>query len=141
MIRAAVAVVALGLLGLFGYYFVTDTAEQNTGEKAKDAAVRVADTVRDTGVVGLINARIKSRFGIEDTRFVHAYFDNGRAVIYGLLPAEVSSDDLLEEVRGTPGVNAVDQFLTPLPDFLAGSGPNLPEVPPAPAPPEAPDGP
>ena len=135
MIRAGVGIIGIGLLGLFGYYFLADHTPQTNLEKAKGAAIQVGDTVRDKGVASLVDVRLKSRFGMEATRFLHVYYDAGRIVVYGMAPADMDPAALSAEAASAPGVDEVEVFVTPRPAYVE----SLPTVatPPAPQSPDA----
>lgn len=131
MIRSGIAIVALGLLGLFGYFFIQNEGSGTNKEKAKQAAVQVGDTVRDKSVAGLVSVRLTSKFGIEATRFLHTHFDEGRAVVYGLVPADLTPEAVQAEAASVVGVRQVEVLVAPRPDYVAplgGSGVDAPGV-------------
>lgn len=119
MVRSSIAVVAVGLIGLFGYYFVVDKSDRSTTDKAKDAGLQVADAVRDKGVNLLITTQLTRKFGVEATRFLHAYYDNGVAVVYGMAPAELTADAIAAEVAKVAGVQSVEVSVTERPAHIA----------------------
>ena len=118
MIRTCLVVFVLGLLGLFGYFIVTAPGDQSGAERAKGAALQVGDVVVDQGVAGLVHARLTASLGLETARFLHVHADDGRVLIYGLLPPSVSSEDLAERARSVPGVKRVDVQVLPRPGYL-----------------------
>lgn len=119
MIRSSMAIVAVGLIGLFGYYFVVDKSDRSTTDKAKDAGMQVADAVRDKGVNLLITTQLTSKFGVEATRFIHSYYDNGTAVVYGMVPNGIDTDALQAEIAKVAGVRTVELYITPRPMHIA----------------------
>ena len=129
MMRSGVTVVAVGLVALFGYYFVTDHSGQSGKQKAKNAAMQVGDAVRDKGVATLVSARLTAKFGIDAMRFVHTYYDDGHALVYGLVPAGLKAEALGPEAAKVVGVKQVDVLVQPRPDFVAGSGHSASEAP------------
>lgn len=122
MMRSGVTVVAVGLVGLFGYYFLTDHSGQSNKQKAKNAAVQVGDAVRDKGVATLVSARLTAKFGMDAMRFVHTYYDDGHALVYGLVPASVTADALGEEAAKVVGVKQVDVLVQPRPALIDAPG-------------------
>ena len=118
MMRSGLAIVALGLLALFGYFFMTSSREQSGAERVKQAAVQVGDTVVDQGVAGLVRGRLATTFGLDGARFLHVHFDQGRVLIYGLLPPEVSAEELAAVVREVPKVDEVDVQAMARPAYL-----------------------
>jgi hypothetical protein len=131
MVKSGIAVVAVGLLALFGYFYAANRGEVSRAEKAKQAAADVGDAVRDKGVAGLVDVRLKTKFGLDATRFLHAYYDEGHVVLYGLLPAGVDQQLLVDEAAKVPGVSTVELLIQPRPDYIA---PLKPITAPAPEP-------
>jgi hypothetical protein len=125
MIRTGAAVGLLGVLALFGYFLLSDSSQRTRTEKAKDAAVRVGDTLVDQGVAAAVRARLVSEFK-HDARFLHVYHDDGRTLIYGLLPDALSPADLAAAARAVAGVEEVDVLVQPRPA-------DVPAAPPAPS--------
>jgi osmotically-inducible protein OsmY len=119
MVKSGFAVVAVGLLALFGYFYAVNRGGVSRAEKAKQAAADVGDAVRDKGVEGLVDVRLKTKFGLDATRFLHAYYDEGRVVLYGLLPAGVDQQLLVDEAAKVPGVSTVELLIQPRPDYIA----------------------
>lgn len=122
MIRALLATVALGLLGLFGYFFVTAPSTQGGGERAKHAAEQTKDVVVDQSVAGLVRARLVARFGLDGARFLHVYHRDGKVLIYGLLPPGVSIERLAAEIDEVPGVREVEVLTNPRPSYVGEPG-------------------
>lgn len=121
MIRSAVVLAAVCLLGLFGYFYMNDSSGRTNKQKAKDAVVHVGDTVRDQGVASLVSVRLTSKFGLEATRFLHTYYDDGHVLVYGLLPQTVSADAVRDEAGKVVGVKQVDVVVSPPPAFVNGT--------------------
>jgi hypothetical protein len=117
MIRSLLAFLALGLLALFGYFFVT-TGTGTGSERARQAAVRVGDTVVDESLAGVVRARLAATYGFDGARFLHIHNDNGKILIYGLLPPGARPDDLVAAARSVPGVAAVDVQVLERPAYL-----------------------
>jgi osmotically-inducible protein OsmY len=131
MIRSGIAVVAVGLVGLFGFYFLTDSSERSHADKAKDAALQVGDTVRDKGVAGLVQVRLATQFGLDATRFLHVYYDEGRVVVYGMAPESLDLEKLRTEVSKVSGVSEVEVLVNTRPAYIEplkgfGSGEQAP---------------
>jgi hypothetical protein len=130
MVKTGVAIVVLGLVGLFGYFFLAASPERSSAEKAKEAALNVGDAVRDTGVAGLVDVRLKTKFGLDTTRFLHAHYNDGRVIVYGLVPAAIDQQALMDEAAQVPGVEEVELLVHPRPDYvvpLKGIGGSEPE--------------
>lgn len=119
MVKSGIMVVLLGGLGLFGYFYATSSDQTSKGARAKQAVRDVGDAVRDKGVAEMVELRLKAKFGLDATRFVHAYFDDGRVVVYGLAPAAVDSAMLSAEAAKVPGVKAVETLVQARPDYIA----------------------
>jgi hypothetical protein len=118
MIKSGVAVAALGGLVLLGYFYASNRAPITRTEKVKQAALDVGDAVRDKSVAGLVDVRLKTKFGLDATRFLHAHYDEGRVVIYGLVPADFDPQALQAEASEVPGVDAVEVLVQTRPDFV-----------------------
>ena len=121
MIRSAIAIFLVVLLALFGYFLLTDSSERTRGEKAKDAAARVGDTVMDQSVGGLVSGALLAEFKRE-ARFLHVHYDDGQVVIYGLMPDTLSVEDVAAVARKVPGVEQVEVLVRSRPAHLAGGG-------------------
>lgn len=137
MVKTSLAVVVVGLVGLFGYFYLANSAESTRSEKAKQAAKDVGDAVRDRGVAGLVDVRLTTKYGLDATRFLHAHYDEGRVVVYGLVPAGVDLQELADEAARVPGVTEVELLVHPRPDYIAPLKPIAgakPEAPPDPKP-------
>lgn len=119
MIKSGIAVGVVALAGLFVYFYAANSAEVSRSDKAKQAAIDVVDAARDKGVAGLVDMRLKTKFGLDATRFVHTYFDEGNVVVYGLVPADVDVQVLHDEAAKVPGVTAVELLIQPRPDYIA----------------------
>ncbi len=137
MVKSGVAIAVLGGLVLFGYFYTTSRKELPRTERAKQAAVDVGDAVRDKGVAGLVKARLVTEFGLDATRFLHVYYDEGGVVLYGLVPADVDQQALKDEAAKVPGVSTVALLVQLRPDCIAPLKPVMggsPESEPGPAP-------
>lgn len=119
MVKSGVVLVLVAGLGLFGYFFATNSGEKNKADRAKQAARDVGDAVRDKGVAELVEMRLKTKFGFDATRLVHVFYDDGRAVVYGLAPAAVDPAALTAEAAKVPGVRAVETLVQVRPDHIA----------------------
>ncbi|MFH1745578.1 MAG: hypothetical protein ABIG44_00905 [Planctomycetota bacterium] len=118
MIRMGLAVTALGLLALFGYFFVTASDNQSSTDRAKQAVGQVGDTVRDQGVAGLVRARLASKLGLDEVRFLHVHYDENRVLIYGLLSPDLSDEELAALARDLPGVEEVEIRVMDRPEYM-----------------------
>lgn len=115
MIKSGVVLAAVALAGLFVYFYAAQPAEISSSDKAKQAAREVGDAFRDTGVAGLVDVRLKTKFGIDATRFLHTYYDNGHIILYGLVPGSIDQQTLHDEAAKVPGVIDVQLLLQPRP--------------------------
>ena len=118
MVKSGLALTALGLLAMFGYFFVTAPANQSGTDRAKDAAVRLGDTVKDQGAASVVSARLKAGLGLDGSRFLHVYYDDGAVLIYGLAPADVTAERLTSLAREVPSVTSVEVQILPRPEYL-----------------------
>jgi osmotically-inducible protein OsmY len=123
MMKSGLAAAAIALLLLFGYFYASNRANVSRSEKAKQAASEVGDTMRDTGVASLVDIRLKTKFGLDATRFLHAYYDGGRLLLYGLVPASVDQKLLVAEASQVPGVKTVDVRVEIRPDYITPLAP------------------
>ena len=134
MFKTGFAVAGISLVLLFGYFYVTNNSDAPQSEKAKQAALDVGDAVRDKGVAGLVDVRLKSKFGLDATRFLHVYYDDGRVLLYGLVPESISAEALAAQADEVPGVDSVDVLVQPRPAYVAPlrpiAGSNAPATPP-----------
>jgi hypothetical protein len=137
MVKSGVAIAVVGGLVLFGYFYTTSRKDLPRTERAKQAAVDVGDAVRDKGVASLVQGRLVTKFGLDATRFLHAYYDEEHVVLYGLVPADVDQQALKDEAAKVPGVTTVELLVQLRPESIAplkpiiGSGPE-PEPKPTP---------
>jgi osmotically-inducible protein OsmY len=123
MVKSGIAMVLVGGLVLFGYFYATSRTELSRTEKAKQAAKDVGDAVRDKGIASLVQGRLLTKFGLDATRFLHAYYDEGRVVVYGLVPAELDQQALIDEAAQVPGVSQVQLLVHPRPAYIAALKP------------------
>jgi hypothetical protein len=126
MIKSGIAVAVVALAGLFVYFYAANPADVSRSDKAKQAAIEVGDAVRDEGVAGLVDVRLKAKFGLDATRFLHTYFDEGRLVVYGLAPAGMDLQLLHDEAAKVPGVATVELLIQTRPDYIAPLKPIIP---------------
>ncbi len=118
MVKSGITVlVLLGLAG-FGYFYLTSDGAGSRTDRAKTAARNLGDAVRDKGVAELVEVRLKTKFGIDATRFVHAFFDEGHVVVYGMVPAGIDPGALQSEAAKVPGVSDALVLVQPRPDFI-----------------------
>jgi osmotically-inducible protein OsmY len=136
MLKTGLAVFVLGALALGGYFYLADTSERSRSEKAKQAALDVGDAVRDKGVAGMVDARLKLKFGLDATRFLHAYYDEGRVVLYGLVPEGTDEQALVNEAAQVPGVKTVEPLVETRPEYIAPLKPITKDASPEPQPAE-----
>ncbi len=118
MIRAGVAVVLIGLVGLFGYFYLTDRSGTTKSDKARNAAVQVGDVVVDEGIAELVRVRLTTEFGLERTRYLHVWHDNGKVLVYGLAPETLAAEQIRTEAAKVPGVSSVEVLVQARPAYL-----------------------
>lgn len=123
MILRLATIGVLGLLGLFGYFYFTGDKTKPKTERAQEAAVQVGETVRDRSVAGMVSVQLASTLGTGPSRFLHVFFEDGHALVYGLVPETVASEDVAAIARGVPGVRSVKVLVHPLPADVTGEGP------------------
>ncbi|QOJ15537.1 MAG: hypothetical protein HRU75_13190 [Planctomycetia bacterium] len=121
MFRSAMLVMILLGGGLFAFYFLTDARGKSGGERAADALSRVGDAAMDQGIAGAAKGRLAVCYGIDGVRFLHTWFDEGRLLVYGMAPPQVTPDQIAAEVRVLPGVREVEVQVTPRPGYLSGT--------------------
>ena len=118
MIKTGIAIAVVGLAGLFAYFYASNPSDVSRSDKAKQAAWDVGDAVRDKGVAGLVDVRLKSKFGLDATRFLHSYYDDGRVIVYGLVPPDTDLELLQDEAAKVPGVSGVELLVQTRPDYI-----------------------
>ncbi|MGE0482436.1 MAG: BON domain-containing protein [Phycisphaerae bacterium] len=118
MIRSLFALACLGLLGLFAFFYFNDGSGRAAKERALDAARHVGDTVKDEGIALAVRTRITSVFGFEAGRFLQVYYNDGRVLVYGLVPPEVTAEALAADVRRVPGVQDVEVLVHARPAYV-----------------------
>ena len=118
MVKSGLAIAVVGGLILFGYFYAANRSDIPRTDKAKQAAKDVGDAVRDKGVAELVEVRVAAKFGLDAARFVHAHYDEGHVVVYGLVPADVDLQVLADEVAKVPGVSQVELLVQPRPDYI-----------------------
>ena len=130
MFKTGFAIGGVSLVLLFGYFYATNKSDAPQVEKAKQAALDVGDAVRDKGVAGLVDVRLKSKFGLDATRFLHVYYDEGRVLLYGLVPEGLDVETLASQADQVPGVETVDVIVQPRPAYVgspqSGTGADTP---------------
>lgn len=116
MFRAVLGTTIVAGLGLFGYYFLTDSTGRSATDKAKDAGMNVVSDAKDSGAALLIQGRLMTAFGMDAMRLVHVYYDDGHVIVYGLAPESIDVDAVEKTVREIPGaVSDVEIMLLPRP--------------------------
>ena len=120
--RKVMSILVIGLLGLFGFYYMKNTGDGTAEEKAKSAFGQVVDKVRDTGVASLVKTKLVANHGTEKTRFLHAFYDDGQILVYGLVPESLTGDQIFEIASKVKGVQGTQVIVSPLPDFAAAQG-------------------
>lgn len=116
MFRAIFGTAFIAGLGLFGYYFLTDSSGRSAADKAKDAGMNVVSDAKDSGAALLIQGRLMTAFGMDAMRLVHVYYDNGHVIVYGLAPESIDVDAVERTVREIPGaVSQVEILFLPRP--------------------------
>lgn len=118
MVRSFVVFVFLAAAGLFTYFFVTDRSDRRDSERASDALRKVGDTAMDQGMAGAIKGRLAVAYGLEGSRFLHTWFDNGKVLVYGFAPADVTNEQIVGRVLEMPGVREVEVLVLPRPAYL-----------------------
>lgn len=122
MIRSFVVLGVLVLGGLFAYYYLTDSSGRSGEEKAKSALERVGDTVKDRTAASAVRAKLAADFGVKTAEFLHVYFDDGTAVVYGLVPDSVSAEAIQKSIGSVPGVKTVIVRVLPRPTEIKVDG-------------------
>lgn len=126
MIRSLVGLTVVTGLVLFGFYFVNDKSNGTTSEKARHALSQTGDTVVDQGIAAAVNIKIASTFGVNTARFLHTYNNDGNVVVYGLLDAGITNEQLAQKIRELPGVKSVTVHTCVLPEELKPA-PSIPQ--------------
>lgn len=124
MIRTAITLLALALAGTFAYFYVSDGSGRNSTDKLTDAAVQTGEVARDQAVAALVRARIVADVGLQTSRFLHVWFQDGKALIYGLAPEGVEPSRIASAARQVPGVQDVDVQVMPRPAYLSDEATN-----------------
>jgi hypothetical protein len=122
MIRRSMVALILGgvfaAAALFALFFFRGTPELDSTQRAQEAAREVGQVVVDQGVAGLVKARLVQKFGLEPTGFVHVHHQEGRVLIYGLLPESITQDSILSEALAVPGVKSAEVLTQPRPEHV-----------------------
>jgi hypothetical protein len=119
MIKSGIAVATLALAGLFVYFYTANRADVSRSDKAKQAVIEVGDAVRDKGLAELVDVRLKTKFGLDATRFLHTYYDEGRVVVYGMAPVGIDLQALHDEAAKVPGIVTAEVLVQTRPDYIA----------------------
>lgn len=134
MFKPVLGTIALALIGLFGYYFLTDSSGKSAKERAADAGRHVLDTAKDTAAGGAIKTKLIAALGVDTMRLIHVWYDNGQVVVYGLAPTGVDADRLMSLVRDVPGLKHVEVFVQERPAYVGSAAAPPAETEPAPNP-------
>ncbi len=121
MLKPIMGTVVLALVGLFGYYFLTDSSGKTAGERAQDAGRHVFDTAKDTAAGGAIKTKLVAALGVDATRMLHVWYDNGQVIVYGLAPKGLDPEKLKALVQDVPGLKGVDVLIQERPDFVGAT--------------------
>jgi hypothetical protein len=113
--------VVLALAGLFGYYYLTDSSGRSGQERAKDAGLHVLDTAKDTAAGGAIKTRLTAALGMDASRLLHVWYDDGKVLIYGLAPAGVDEPRIRGLLSDVPGLSSVEILIQPRPDYVTAA--------------------
>lgn len=121
MLKPIMGTVVLALVGLFGYYFLTDSSGKSAGERAQDAGRHVFDTAKDTAAGGAIKTKLVAALGMDATRMLHVWYDNGQVVVYGLAPKGLDAEKIKALVHDVPSLKSVDVLIQERPDFIGSN--------------------
>lgn len=119
MFRAGLATLVLGLGGLFGYYFLTDSSGKSGQERAKDAGMHVLDTAKDTAVGGAIKTSLTAALGMDGASLLHVWYDDGKVIVYGLTPPGIDEERLRGLLKDVPGLTTVEILIQPRPEYVS----------------------
>lgn len=119
MFRSLIVFGVLVLGGLFAYYYFTDSSARSGEQKAKSALERVGDTVADRTAASAVRAKLAADFGMDTARFLHVHFDEGTALVYGLVPPSLQSESIRQKLVGIPGVKTVIVRVLPQPSEIS----------------------
>jgi hypothetical protein len=131
VIKGIAGTVLLGLVGLFGYYYLTDSSGKSGQERAKDAGLHVLDTAKNTAAGGAIQAALTTALGMDATRLLHVWYDDGRVVVYGLAPAGTDEKRIRTLLSEVSGIKSVEILIQERPDYVSvatGAGNPPPEL-------------
>ncbi len=134
MIKSGITVLLLLGLGGFAYFYFSADVSGSRSDRAKAAAKSLGDAVRDKGVAELVEVRLKTKFGIDATRFVHAFFDDGHVVVYGMVPDGLDTGALQAEAAKVPGVSDATVLVETRPGFIQPLKPIRKNAPASPSP-------
>lgn len=120
MIRSLLTLVLLAGLAAFGYFYFSGGSGGSQSDRLADAARQTGDAAMDQGLSMLVKTRLTTAVGFSLARFLHVWSDNGKVLVYGLLPEGVSPELVRSAVRGLPGVTEVDVRIATRPTYLDG---------------------
>lgn len=123
MLKGLTAALGLGAVALFSYFYLTTSAEKSRTERAKEAGMQIVEASKQQGVAVLVQSRLAAKVGIDTMRFVHVHMEGNKALIYGLLPANVAPETLAEAARECPGVTEVELMTHARPDYVTALKP------------------
>lgn len=126
MIRSLLTLVLLAGLAAFGYFYFSGGSGGSQSDRLADAARQTGDAAMDQGLSMLVKTRLATAVGLSLSRFLHVWSDNGKVLVYGLLPEGVSPELIRSAVRGLPGVTEVDVRVAARPAYVDGSTPPPP---------------
>lgn len=115
MIRGLITFVALVALFLFGYFYFSDRSGRSSADKAASAGAQVLTTAKQTGVEMLIEGRLKADLGLDAAAYLHVYFRDGTAIVYGVAPESATAEKIAAAARAVPGVTSVEVLVQPRP--------------------------
>lgn len=118
MIKSTAAFFLVAGIGMFAYYFVTDRSGKPDGERATSALQKVGDAAVDQGMAGVAKGRLAVSLGIEGSRFVHTWYDEGKVLVYGLAPAGANVEQIIADLKQIPGVREVEVQILERPAYL-----------------------
>lgn len=122
MIKGVAGTVVLALVGLFGYYYLTNSSGKSGQDRAKEAGLHVLDTAKDTAAGGAIKTRITAALGMDAARLLHVWYDDGRVIVYGLAPAGIDEARIRSLVGDVPGLQSVEILVQTRPDYVVIGG-------------------
>lgn len=119
MLKAIIGTVVLALAGLFVYYYFADSSGRSSEERARDAGRQVLDTARDTAGGGAAKAQLTAALGMDASRMLHVWYDDGRVIVYGLAPEGVDEQRIRSALANVPGVSSIEVMIQPRPGYVS----------------------